>query len=72
MKKIPVSFLIVAAVTILLFSILLIVAIPYFFQPPQFSGDMGATFGSQTVLAQVTQIVDEDKSISTAGISFIK
>ncbi len=59
MKKIPVSFIIAAAATILLFSILLIVAIPYFFQPPQISGDMGATFGSQTVLAQVTDIVDE-------------
>jgi len=59
MKKVPVSFIIAAAVIILLFSILLIVGIPYFFQPPQFSGDMGATFGSQTVLAQITQIVDE-------------
>ncbi len=59
MKKVPVSFIIAAAVIILLFSFLLIVGIPYFFQPPQFSGDMGATFGSQTVLAQITQIVDE-------------
>ena len=59
MKKVPVSFIIAAAVMILLFSILLIVAIPYFFQPPQFSGSIGATFGSQTVLAKVTDIVDE-------------
>jgi len=59
MKKVPVSFIIAAAVMILLFSILLIVVIPYFFQPPQFSGDMGATLGSQTALAKVTDIVDE-------------
>jgi uncharacterized membrane protein len=59
MKKVPVSFIIAAAVMILLFSILLIVAIPYFFQPPQFSGSIGATFGSQTVMAKVTDIVDE-------------
>ena len=59
MKKVPVSFLVAAAVLILLFAILLIVGIPYFFQPPQFSGQMGATLGSQTVLAKITRIVDE-------------
>jgi uncharacterized membrane protein len=59
MKKVPVSFLVAAAVLILLFAILLIVGIPYFFQQPQFSGTAGATLGSQTALAKVTQIVDE-------------
>ena len=59
MKKVPVSFFVAAAVLILLFAILLIVGIPYFFQPPQFSGSAGATLGSQTALARITQIVDE-------------
>jgi uncharacterized membrane protein len=59
MKKVPVSFIIAGAVIILLFSVLLIVGIPYFFEPLQFSGSAGATLGSQTVLAKVTQIVDE-------------
>jgi len=60
MKKVPVSFLVVAAVIILLFSVLAIFGIPYFFQPPQFSGSMGgATMGSQTSLARITKIMDE-------------
>ena len=60
MKKVPVSFLVAAAVIILLFSVLAIFGIPYFFQPPQFSGSMGgATLGSQTSLARVTKILDE-------------
>ncbi|MGA7193975.1 MAG: YibE/F family protein [Anaerolineales bacterium] len=59
MKRVPVSFLVAAAVLILLFAILLIVGIPYFFQPPPFSGSAGATLGSQTALAKITQIVDE-------------
>ncbi|HUI89932.1 MAG TPA: YibE/F family protein [Anaerolineales bacterium] len=59
MKKVPVSFVGAAAIIILGFSVLLIFGIPYFFEPPQFSSSMGATFGSQTVLAQVTKIIDE-------------
>ncbi len=59
MKKVPVSFIIAGAVIILLFAVLLMVGIPYFFEPPQFSGSAGATLGSQTVLARITQIVDE-------------
>ena len=59
MKKVPVSFIVAGAVIILLFAILLMVGIPYFFEPPQFSGSAGATLGSQTVLAKITQIVDE-------------
>ena len=59
MKKVPVSFIIAGAVIILLFAVLLMVGIPYFFEPPQFSGSTGATLGSQTVLAKITQIVDE-------------
>ena len=46
---------------------------PIFSSRRKFSGDMGATFGSQTVLAKVTQILlMKGRSISTAGISFIK
>ena len=59
MKKVPVSFIIAGAVIILLLAVLLIVGIPYFFEAPQFSGNAGATLGSQTVLAKITQIVDE-------------
>ena len=60
MKKVPVSFLVAGAIIILVVSVLLIVVIPYFFEPPQFTGGTaGATLGSQTVLAKVTQIVDE-------------
>ena len=59
MKKVPVSFIVAGAVITLLFAILLMVGIPYFFEPPQFSGSAGATLGSQTVLARITQIVDE-------------
>jgi uncharacterized membrane protein len=59
MKKVPVSFIIAGAVIILLFAVLLMVGIPYFFKPSQFSGSAGATLGSQTVLAKITQIVDE-------------
>jgi uncharacterized membrane protein len=60
MKKVPVSFIIAGAIIILVFSVLLIVGIPYFFEPPQFTGGTaGATLGSQTVMAKITQIVDE-------------
>jgi len=63
MKRVPISFVIAGAVAILLLSILLIFGIPYFFQPPQFSGTMnGATLGSQTVLARITDIVDEGQT----------
>ena len=60
MKKVPVSFIIAGAIIILVFSVLLIVGIPYFFEPPQFTGGTaGATLGSQTVMAKIMQIVDE-------------
>jgi uncharacterized membrane protein len=60
MKRVPVSFIVAGAIAIMLISVLLIVGIPYFFQSPQFSGSMGgATLGSQTALAKVTDIIDE-------------
>lgn len=62
MKRIPLSFVIIGAVVILLFSILAIWGIPYFFQSPQIqNGGPSATLGSQTVQARVTQIVEEDQ-----------
>ncbi len=60
MKRVPISFVIAGAVGIIALSVLLIIGIPYFFEPLQFSGTInGATFGSQTAVAQVTNIVDE-------------
>jgi uncharacterized membrane protein len=60
MKRVPVSFIVAGAIAVMLVSVLLIVGIPYFFRPSQFSGSMGgATLGSQTALAKVTDIVDE-------------
>jgi len=60
MKRIPLSFVIIGAAVILLFSVLAIWGIPYFFQPPQIqNAGPSATLGSQTVQARVTQIVDE-------------
>ncbi len=62
MKRIPLSFVIIGAVAILLFSLLAIWGIPYFFQPPQLqTNGPSATLGSQTVQARVTQIVDDGK-----------
>jgi uncharacterized membrane protein len=58
MKKISPTFLFAGAIVILLAAIFLIWGIPYFFQPVQITGN-SSTLGSQTVLARVTQIVDE-------------
>ncbi len=59
MKKIPVYFLFAGAIVFLLFVVFLIWGIPYFFQPTQLASNSVSTLGSQTVLARVTQIVDE-------------
>jgi uncharacterized membrane protein len=59
MKKIPVNFWLVAAIVLVLFVIFLIWGIPYFFQPISLESNNLSTLGSQTVLARVTQIVDE-------------
>ena len=65
MKKIPSSFLISGSIVLLLFVIFLVWGIPYFFQPVHIPGktSFSATLGSQTVLARVTQIVDEGQII---------
>ncbi|HVN14432.1 MAG TPA: YibE/F family protein [Anaerolineales bacterium] len=60
MKRVPLSFVIAGAVAILLLSILVGWGFPYFFQPVQVpSGTSTATFGSQTVTALVTGIIEE-------------
>ncbi|HVN15107.1 MAG TPA: YibE/F family protein, partial [Anaerolineales bacterium] len=59
-KRVPLSFLIAAAIAILLISMFLIWGIPYFFELPQIQTQgTNTTLGSQTVRARVTQIVDE-------------
>ncbi len=58
MKKIPSPFILAGVIVILLFVVFIIWGVPYFFQPTQVQ--RGAfTFGSQTVLARVTKIVEE-------------
>ncbi len=58
MKKIPSPFILAGVIVILLFVVFIIWGVPYFFQPTQVQS--GAfTFGSQTVLARVTKIVEE-------------
>ena len=58
MKKIPYPFVISGLIIILLFAGFVIWGIPYFFQGAQIQSG-AVTLGSQTVLAQVTKIVEE-------------
>jgi len=58
MKKIPSPFIISGILVILLFTGFVIWGIPYFFQHTQIQTGT-VTFGSQTVLARVTKIVEE-------------
>src|ERR1044071_8735900 len=58
MKKIPYSFIVSTMVVILLFAGFMIWGVPYFFRYPQVqSGTI--ILDSHTVLAHVTEIVDE-------------
>jgi uncharacterized membrane protein len=57
MQKIPRSFFIAGAFIVLLSVALLFWGVPYFSQKPQLPTGM-VTFGSQTVLAQVTAVFD--------------
>ena len=60
MNKIPPSFILAGAIVFFLFVLAVVWGVPYFFQPPQIqNGNANATLGSQTVLARVTDIVDE-------------
>jgi uncharacterized membrane protein len=65
MKKIPTSFLFSGVICFLLFVIFLVWGIPYFFQPVKIPGTttFTSTLGSQTVLARVTQILDEGQIV---------
>jgi len=58
MKKIPASFLLSGMVVIFLLTGLIIWGIPYFLRPIKVQTGT-ATFGSQTILARVTKIVEE-------------
>lgn len=61
MKKIPTPFFVAAVLIILLFIALLFWGVPYFSQKLQIAPGM-TTFGSQTVLAQVTEVFDAGKT----------
>ena len=64
MNKIPPSFVLSGAIVFFLFVVFVVWGVPYFFQSPQFqNGNANATLGSQTVLAHVTQIVDEGQIV---------
>jgi uncharacterized membrane protein len=58
MKKIPAPFILSIAIVILLFAGFMVWGIPYFFRPVQIQTG-NSTFGSQTILARVTKIVEE-------------
>ena len=58
MKKIPAPFLLSGVIVILLFAWFMVWGIPYFFRPVQ-AHTGTVTFGSQTILARVTKIVEE-------------
>ena len=58
MKKIPTPFLLSGVIVILLFAWFMVWGIPYFFRPVQ-AHTGTVTFGSQTILARVTKIVEE-------------
>jgi uncharacterized membrane protein len=58
MQKLPAPFMLSGVIVILLFAGFMVWGIPYFFRPiPVQTGT--ATFGSQTLLARVTKIVEE-------------
>jgi uncharacterized membrane protein len=60
MNKIPPSFIFAGAIAFFLFVVFVIWGIPYFFMPQQIqTGNANITLVSQTVLARVTDIVDE-------------
>lgn len=58
MKKIPIPFVVAAALCIAAVLSFIIWGIPYFFQPPVIEYN-GTAYGSQTVRARVTEIIEE-------------
>ncbi len=65
MRKIPASYFLAGALIILLLIAAFVIwGFPYFFLPPQIqNGTQTATFGSETVLARVTQIDQEGQIV---------
>ncbi|HEX2698546.1 MAG TPA: YibE/F family protein [Anaerolineales bacterium] len=67
MKKIPLPFIVGAIIVLVLFIAFAIWGIPYFFQPTQIQGGT-ATFGSQTVLAEVTRVLDQSQTDANGNL----
>lgn len=65
MKNIPFPFIVGAVFTFALFTGFVIWGIPYFFRPAQMNTGGSSTFGSQTVLAEVTRVVDQTDASGT-------
>ncbi len=61
MKKVPLTFIVSGIIVFILCMIFLIWGIPYFFQPIQIQTGT-TTLGSETVLAQVTQIIEQGQT----------
>ncbi|MBI3738851.1 MAG: YibE/F family protein [Chloroflexi bacterium] len=66
MKKVPFPFIVGAVIVFALFAGFVIWGIPYFFRPAQMNTGGSSTFGSQTVLAEVTKVVDQTDSSGTS------
>ncbi len=63
MNKIPPSFILAGSIVFFLFVLVVIFGVPYFFQPSQTqNGGPSSTLGSGTVLARVTDIVEEGQT----------
>src|SRR5215210_2066252 len=58
MKKLPIPFIISAIVLLTAFAVFAIWGIPYFFQPSSIVQNSSA-YGSQTIRARVTEIIEE-------------
>jgi uncharacterized membrane protein len=66
MRKLPTPFLVAGAIVLVLFIAFAVWGIPYFFQPGQFSLETGA-FGSQTSLAEVTKVMNEQTELNNTS-----
>jgi uncharacterized membrane protein len=58
MKKLPVPFIVATIMILIAFTAFALWGIPYFFQTPSMANSVNV-FGSQTVRARVTQIIEE-------------
>ncbi len=66
MKKNTIYFIVGGLVILILFTVLVTWGVEYFFQPITIPTG-GATFGSQTVLAEVERVVDQGQVDATTG-----